>query len=184
MRALRIDGFGRSLLFAALAAAAWPAFALLAGPGLGAERALRLYVVSAGALYAALLAPSAAAGARAGLVALAIGSGTALLDRSVAGAAAGAALALAVCRGAILFRRRPARHLALELALGAGGLALARAAAAPTVAGAALGIWAFGLAQSAWFLVAGAERRPPDAAGVDPFEDARKRALALLDGDA
>jgi len=76
-------------------------------------------------------------------------------------------------------RRAPARALSVELALGAAGLGLARLVFDPSLAGTALAIWAFGLAQSAWLLLGGANpAEPPD---LDPFDEARRRSEALLD---
>jgi hypothetical protein len=133
--------------------------------------------------------PSFAAGLRfAALAALAwplaaaalapwLGSAAAL-HLHIAACAFAFALRFGAARLAAL-RRAPARALAVELVLAAGSLALARLAFAPSVAGAALAIWAFLLVQSAWPLLAVA--RDPEAAGLDPFDEARRRAEALLD---
>ena len=82
-------------------------------------------------------------------------------------------------RASRALRRAPGRALALELALGAAGLALARLAFAPSLAGTVLAIWAFGLVQSAWPLLG--EGRAAELPGLDPFDEARRRAEALLD---
>jgi hypothetical protein len=139
MRASRVSSFGASLVFAALAALAWPVVATGLVPWLGADRALRLHVAACAALYVLRFgAPRLRA-----------------------------------------LRRAPARALALELVLAAAGLALARLAFAPSLAGTALAIWAFGLVQSAWPLLG--EVRAAEVPGLDPFDEARRRAEALLD---
>jgi hypothetical protein len=78
-------------------------------------------------------------------------------------------------------RRRPLRGLAVEVALATLALALARAVGGPGPIGTALAIWAFGLAESAWFLVGrGVSAEEP---ALDPFEEALRRARAVLDGE-
>jgi hypothetical protein len=103
----------------------------------------------------------------------------------------GAALRLHVAACAFLFalhfgparlaalRAAPGRACAVELGLAAAGLALARLAFEPSLAGTALAIWAFGLAESARPLFGAG--RAPEAPGLDPFEEARRRTEALLD---
>jgi len=76
-------------------------------------------------------------------------------------------------------RRAPGRALAVELGLGAAGLALARLAFEPSLAGTALAIWGFGLVQSAWPLLGESPAAEPP--GLDPFDEARRRLEALLD---
>ena len=54
---MRWNGFARSLLFAAVAAGAFPIFALFANPVLGRASALSLYLLGIAAVYVAGLAP-------------------------------------------------------------------------------------------------------------------------------
>lgn len=108
------------------------------------------------------------------------------------GAPRALALHLVLCGGLYLARfgrarllaiqRRPLRALVIEASLALLGLALARAVGGPGLVGTALSLWAFGLVESAWFL-AGA-RDDPSPSAVDPFEEALRRARALLDGEA
>ena len=54
---MRWNGFARSLLFAAVAAGAFPVFALFANPILGRVSALSLYLIGIAVLYVAGLTP-------------------------------------------------------------------------------------------------------------------------------
>ena len=65
----------------------------------------------------------------------------------------------------------------------AGGLGLARFLAGPDTLQMAFAIWGFFLVQSFFFLVGGIAERVETTAGLDPFEVARSRALALMEGD-
>jgi len=178
----RWDGFGRSLLFGALAAAGLPLAMGLAGPLLGAATALRLYLIGTAALYAVGLAgertPRLAA---AGLATLA-GSALAALPLGLAGTAVGAAAIVAVCRSGLLWRQRRWRAVAIEALLGLLGLALARHLAGGGLVGLALGLWGYFLVQSGYFLIGGRSPRRPDAT-QDPFERARQRLERLLEDE-
>ena len=76
-----------------------------------------------------------------------------------------------------------ARALVIETCLLAGGLALARFLAGPDTAQVAFAIWGFFLVQSFFFLLGGVAERAESTAGLDSFEVARARALALMEGD-
>lgn len=99
------------------------------------------------------------------------------------------ALHLAACGALYLLRfgrarlaalhRRPLSAAAVELILATLALALARAVGGPGLTGTALGLWAFGLVESAWFLAA--PRSGRDDLPLDPFEEALRRAHADLD---
>ncbi len=110
---MRWNGFARSLLFAALAAAAFPIFALVADPILGWAPALSLYLVGIAAVYAAGLAPRRSRAVVAAGIASALGGGVLLLAPSVGTVAAGAALIVGVCRSGVLYRSRRARALVI-----------------------------------------------------------------------
>ena len=163
---------------AALAAIPW---SMLAGPAFGRPWAVAVYCLAAAVLYVVTIAPSwprgVAIGGLAGLLAIAVG----LLAPWPSEAIVGAALILAVARSGFLYRSSPARALLLEGALAFGGLLFARAMGGPGPLGIALGIWSFFLVQSLFFLAGGVEERAPATPGVDPFERARSRALALMD---
>jgi hypothetical protein len=47
----------------------------------------------------------------------------------------------------------------------------------------AFAIWGFFLVQSFFFLLGGVAERAATPAGLDPFEVARARAVALMEGD-
>ena len=180
---MRWNGFARSLLFAALAAAAFPIFALVADPVLGWAPALSLYLVGIAAVYAAGLAPRRSRAVVAAGIASALGGGVLLLAPSVGTVAVGAALIVGVCRSGVLYRSRRARALVMETCLLAGGLGLGRFLAGPDTAQVAFAIWGFFLVQSFFFLLGGVAERSEQSAGLDPFEVARARALALMEGD-
>ncbi len=178
---MRWNDFGRSLVFAGVVAAAWPSFALVAAPLLGAHTALSLYLVAAATLCAWGIAPDRARGAGAVLAAAALGGLVLVLARDVWEVAAGSALALAVTRSALLYRSRAARAVLLEMMLIGGGLGLARWLATPGPAGVALALWGFFAVQAGFFAVAGIRVRQAEPGRADGFEHARARALALLD---
>jgi len=178
---MRWNDFGRSLGFAAVAAAAWPAVALLAAPLAGARAVLALYLVAAAALHVWGIAPDRSRGAGAALATAGLGALALVLARDLWEVAAGAALALGVARSALLYRARAARALLVEAALLAGGLALARWLATPGPLGVVLALWGFFAVQAGFFAIAGVRVRPPDTGGLDRFEHARRRALELLE---
>jgi hypothetical protein len=180
---MRWNGFARSLLFAAGAAGAFPVFALVANPVLGRASALSLYLLGIAAVYAAGLAPRRSRAVVVAGIASALGAGVLLLAPSVGTVAAGAALMVGVCRSGVLYRSRRARALLAETLLLAGGLALARFLAGPDTLQVAFAIWGFFLVQSFFFLLGGVAERTETAAGLDPFEVARGRAIALMEGE-
>jgi hypothetical protein len=132
--------FGSSVRFAAFAAFAWPAVAVVLGPAVGLRSALVLHLVVSGGVWLLRFAPAR-------LRAL---------------------------------ERHPLRGAFAEVAIAVAAFALARAAFAPTLAGTALAIWAFGLVESAGFLL-----RPDDAHEdrdrPDPFDEAVRRARSALE---
>ena len=180
---MRWNGFARSLLFAAAAAAVFPIFALVADPILGRAPALALYLVGVAAVYATGLAPRRSRAVVTVGIASTLGVGVLLLAPGLGTVAAGAALIVGVCRSGLLYRSRRARALVAETFLLAGGLALARLLAGPDTAQVAFAIWGFFLVQSFFFLLGGVAERAEAAAGIDPFEVARTRAIALMEGN-
>ena len=178
------NSFGRSLAFAALAGAAWPAFALAAGSVVGTRAALSLYLVASAAIYVAGLTPRRVHGVGAALVAAAIAAAFAVATRDPAVVALGAAIAVGVSRSGLLHRARAGRALVTEATLLGGGLLLARFLVTPGVLGVALALWGLFLLQSGFFLIGGIGERSGDPRGIDRFESARRRALALLEEDA
>jgi hypothetical protein len=70
----------------------------------------------------------------------------------------------------------------LEAVLVGGGLCFARFVGGPGGVGVALGLWAFFLVQSLFFLAGGVETRTRTR-HADPFDEACARAFAVLDRD-
>jgi len=180
---MRWNGFARSLIFAAVAAGAFPVFALFANPILGPASGLSLYLLGIGVLYVAGLAPRRSRTVAAVGIAAVLGAGVLILAPSVGTIAAGAALVVGVCRSGVLYRSRRARALVTETCLLAGGLGLARFLAGPDTLQMAFAIWGFFLVQSFFFLLGGVAERTEASAGLDPFEVARARAVALMEGE-
>ena len=174
--------FLRCLAFGLVAALASIPWAMTFGPLLGHSWALAGYCLAVASLFVVAIAPTwphgVATGAAAGFVALAV----CVLAGRPAEAILGAALIVAVARSGFLYRAGPARAVVVEAVLVFGGLLAARALAGPTLLGAGLAIWAFFLVQSLFFLIGGVRERPPDEPPIDPFERARKRALAVMEG--
>jgi hypothetical protein len=176
---LRWDGFGRSLAFAALAAAGLPVAVAFAGGLFGGEGAARLYVVAAAVLYSTGLCADrsrrVAAFACAAFAAMIL----ALLPQGLRPTAVGAAGVVALVRGVLVAESRPVRTLVIEVALGAAGLAAAAWFARGGLLALCLAIWGYFLVQSGYFLI-GARG---STAAQDPFDRARARLLRLLEDD-
>ena len=174
------SAFARSLLFAALAGLGTAPFLLVAGPLVGAGRALVLYGWLAVLAYLGWTAPDL----RRGFVAVAIAAALApllILATAGGGVWAGlvaAAVLLAAGRGTLLRTLAPPRALAAEAILVGGGLLLARLLGSASLLGAVLGVWTFFLVQCLHPLLGG-EARPSEAA-LDPFEKARRELERVL----
>lgn len=183
---MRWDTFGRSALFAAVAAALWLPWMMTVGPILGAWRAHALFLGVAMAGYIGGLAPGRATPARrlgiasvAGLAAcgLALGAQTAI-ELALALAAL-----LGLARSGVLYRTTPARAVAIELGLLGGGLLFARHLSGSGALSTPLALWGFLLVQSLFFVIAGTHPRTDRARHADPFDAAHGHAVALLDRD-
>jgi hypothetical protein len=177
---MRSLGFVGTLLFAAVASVVLVVAHVVAAPSLGARSVLALFTLAAAVGYAALLGPSLRSRVRNGGAALLGGVVVLVLARGFAEIALGMALVLALVRGFLARRSPPLRALVVEIALGVGGLCLARWLAVPGVLGAAAGFWGYALVQSLYFLVPGGHLEAVETTG-DPFERARERLSALLD---
>jgi hypothetical protein len=169
-------GLGRSLLFAALAGAAYPAYALLSGDGLPGD-ALGRYLVGAAVLYAALGQVDARRAVAAGAAGAALGLAALALLPGLGARALAAALVTAFGRGAAA-PGGAGRRLVAEALLAAGGLAAVRWLAGPHPIDGGLAVWGFFLVQSARLVLPGAAARrlPPQ----DPFERAARALEDLL----
>lgn len=177
---IRCDSFARATAFAALAAGGCIVWAVTAGPWLGTGTAVTAYLVGACALYVFALVPT---GSRR-VVAMLCAAGAAIIvavHAQVLGQLAlGLAAIVGVARGVTCHRTSPSRAIAIELVLGGAALLFAAALVGSTVWSVAVALWAYLLVQSCFFLIGGVRTEIP-AAQPDPFEDAYRRAIALLD---
>ncbi len=175
---MRARRFAESLLFALLAALGAIPWTLAAGAAVGRGRAEALYLLALAALYLVWIAPSWPQKLRSGVLAAVAAAALAFVPVP---AWAAAALLVAVGRSGLLYRTKPARAVVTEAVLVGGGLAFAGWLAGPSLLDAALAVWGFYLLQSVYFLLGGvAERR--EEARTDPFEDAHRRAMAVMEG--
>lgn len=181
--ALRGRLFVATVAWGAVVALTWFPLAQLVAPHAGGRATFVLLVAVAASGFVALLARSTRQ--RLGLAAFT------LVAVALAGAASGglgaplvvAAASVAIVRSGVVFRRRPARALVIELLLAGGGLVVARALGGTSPAGVALGLWTFFLVQSAFFLVGGTVRAPTPARR-DAYAEASDRLRHLLDHPA
>ncbi len=178
---MRCNTFARSALFAAVAALAWLPWVLVAGPLVGVWNARAVYLIVVAVLYVAGLAPRGPRRASLSVVVGLVACALALVAHTTADLAIGLAVVLGVARSAFLYRAAPVRAVTMEMAFLLSGLLFARFLAGAALASTAFALWGFLLIQSFFFLLAGvcargaAERRP------DPFEEAYRRAQAMLD---
>lgn len=177
---MRWDGFSRSTVFAAIAAAAWLPWVAVVRPIAGGWHALVLYAVGLLALYIAGCSAARPRALQAALAAAAAAVLIALGARNVTELAIGLGAVLGIARSGFLYPTAPARAALRELLLIGGGLAFARFLAGATFPSVALAVWGFLLVQSCFFLL-GAATHPTDGRHPDPFEEAHRRASALLD---
>jgi len=177
---MRLDGFGRSAAFAAVAALAWMPWAMLIGPCVGVPAARALYLVVVAALYAGGLAKSPPRRASTTILVGLVGGLLALVARGTPELCLGLAAVLGVVRSGLVHRTAPARAAVLEAGLLLVGLLFARFLAAGPLA-TAFGVWGFLLVQSCFFLVGGITTRAEDGRHPDPFEEACARATEVLE---
>lgn len=175
---MRARRFGQSLLFALLAALGSIPWTLATGSAVGRGRAEALYWLALAVLHLVWIAPGWPCKLRTGVLAC---GAAAALTVVPAPAFLGAAILVAVGRSGLLYRAKPARAVATEALLVGGGLAFAGWLAGPSLLDQAFSVWGFYLLQSLFFLLGGvAERR--EEAQTDPFDDALRRATAVLEG--
>ena len=178
---MRWNDFGRSLLYAAVAAAGAVPYFLLLAPALGWHAALASYAVLSTSAYLAGLGRTVRQGLGAALLAGALGAVAALLAPSPREAFAAAALLLGLCRSGLLYRTRFARAVVSESVLLVAALGLANHLLAGSPFSAVLAVWGFFLVQSGFFLIGGARVRAEDPTGADPFDVALARAAEILE---
>lgn len=174
-------GFGRTILFGGLAAAGWPAMALLLHPVAPPDDILAVYLLAVASVYVAGLGANPRRALGAGMLATFMSVGVLTLAPGLGSVIAGAVAVLAIGRVRLFQTGGLARTLAVEgVALGIG-LLLVRAIAGPDPMHVALALWAFFLPQSLYFLVGGMTTRRDPIEGIDPFDAAHHRAEALID---
>jgi len=176
---MRHDSFASSVLFAALAAAGWLPWILLIGPIIGSEAARAFYLIGLSVLYVAIVSPRRRLTfvAAVGVIATTL----AFVAHSTVELCISLAVLIGIVRSALLYRAKAARAVVTEMALLLGGLLFARHLAGPSLLSTAFAIWAFFLVQSVFFLIGGV--RPQRSVGThpDPFEEAYRRAVVLLE---
>jgi hypothetical protein len=181
---MRWNGFGRSVVFAALAAAGLAPFTLLVSPWLSQVEALLAYAWLSAAIYPLGLGASVRRGLAGSAITLAAAAGVALVDPGARATLIAAAVSLAVVRSGALYARRLPRAIVIETGFVLGGLAIANALLGASILSTTLAIWGFYLVQSVFFLVGGSRWERRARVPADPFEAARDRALAILDDTA
>ena len=181
---MRWNTFGRSAVFAALAGIGILPWIVLAGPMLGMRWALAVYLVTLTATAVVGAAPSLRRGLGVSVMVTLLGGCLAVTTHTLPALALGLAVLFAMARGVFLYRLRPARAVAVEVALVGGGLLFARFLAGPSLISLVLAVWGFLLVQSVFFLVGGVRVRERAVPQQDPFDTAHERARALLDGSA
>ena len=141
-------------------------FALIAGLGLPC--------------YALLVAPTLRRGVVALLLSAALVAPVALVDPGPRVVFVLTPFVLGIVRSAILFPRPLARALFLELCVSGLALALSAFFQDASLVGETFAVWAFWLVQAGFALAPG-EAQPAQENEGDAFEDARARALAVLE---
>ncbi len=178
----RWDGFGRSLFFAAVAAAGLPVAVTFGAPLFGSTASVRAYLLLIAGCYAVGLSGERSRRLTALAMASVAGFALAVLPVGLAGTAVGAAAIIAIGRSGIAQRQRAWRACVIEGALGTAALGVASFLASGGLLALCLAVWGFFLVQSAYFLIGGRTARR-DAAPRDPFERARERLERLLDDE-
>lgn len=171
----------RTLAFGGVAALGSIPWAMVLGPFFGRSWALAGYCLLAVTLYLAVIARGWHRALVVGTAVSLCAGVVAVLATTPSEAVLGAVVILAVARSGFLYRGRPARTVVLEAAMTCGGLLFARLLAGPTLLSAGFAIWGFFLVQSLFFLAGGVSEREPEEPKIDPFERARRRALALME---
>jgi hypothetical protein len=174
-----VSGFGRTLVYGAVASAALPLAVLALGPTLGLDRALGLYAVLATAGYLAALSRGARQRVAVSCGALAAGLLAFAASGSSAELFALLGVGVALARGGLLVRRSAPRAVAIEGAVLAASLLAARWLASPGLLGSAVALWGWFVVQSFAFLPAGVRAGRAGTDG-DPFEVARRHLEELL----
>ena len=179
---IRWNTFGRSALFAAVAAAGWIAWAVVTVPLFGSWTARTMALVGTTALYVAGLSRQGTRRVVAGVAAGLVGTGLAVLAHTTAELAIGLCAVLGVARSGMFYRATCARAATTEAALLIGGLLFARFLAGGSLLSTASALWGFLLVQSTFFLFVGVQVQMRTDRHPDAFDEAHKRAITLLEG--
>ena len=129
---MRWNTFGRSAAFAALAGTSVLPWVVITGPLLGMRCALAVYLVALTVTTVTALAPSLRRGLGVGLIVALLGSCLAVATRTLPELVLGLAVLFGMARAVFLYRLRPTRAVAVEVAL-IGGVHELRNVAAPQV---------------------------------------------------
>jgi hypothetical protein len=178
----RWNGFGRSLVFAVVAAAGVPVATTFGAPLVGGAASVKLYLLAVAGVYVAGLGVERSRRVAAATLAALAGLVLACLPLGLAGTALGAAAIVAVGRSGIAWRQPGLRGPAVEGLLGGVGLGVAAFLATGGLLALCLAVWGYFLVQSAYFLIGGGAPRR-DAPDRDPFERARARLERLLEDE-
>ncbi len=177
---MRWNTFSQSVLFGGVAAAAFAVFALILSSRFGVEWSLVGFAACAIPIYLVGLAETRRRGAAAAMLAAGLIAGVVALDASPREALFVSALALGLARSGIAYPRAFARGVLIESMLGVGGLSVAGILIGTSTLSVVLAVWGFFLVQAVFFLIPRARPiRPAEA--IDPFDEARDRANAILD---
>ncbi len=181
---MRWNGFLGSILFGAFAAFAYQPTLLLFGPSIGYRAAAAGFLIVAAASYVAGLVAEPRRGLTAAVLVGFVVTVAAALTRSPPLVAVVAMAAVGFVRSAMLYEMPFGRALFVELVLLGGSAVLGSYLIAQGPLGGAMAVWGVFLVQSIYFLSANGSTtsRARTRAPRDPFEAARARAYALLDG--
>ncbi len=180
------NSFGKSLLFALLAASCFPLFAL-AMSAFGGMHSFSLYFVLATSVYLCGLGRHRPRSLAAGVVTAACGLGALMAGATLVEVSLLLAALLGIFRSGLLFHntgkggKHFGRAFAIEVTLLGAGLGLTFFLLDYSILSQALALWGFFLVQSAYLLIGGEWRREENEAVGDPFGRACARAYALMD---
>ena len=177
---MRWGSFSRSALFGAVAAAAVAPFLLTLGPWLGVQWALVGFAALVIPLYLTGLGDTRRRGMAAAVFGSALIAAIAILDPTPRDALVAMALVLGLARSGLAYPGSFVRSAIVELLLQVGGLSVAATLIGSSTLSVVLAIWGFFLVQSVFFLLS-ATRSSAPRGEVDPFDEARDRAIAILD---
>ncbi|MEM6531321.1 MAG: hypothetical protein AAF654_01790 [Myxococcota bacterium] len=178
---MRWNTFIGSLVFGAVAAAAYEPVVLLLGDVTGYRSATAVYLILVAAAYMAGMVSDGARGLRAAFL-----TGTLLtIGAAITGSpllvGAGAIATVGLVRSGYLYRGAFGRSVLIEGGLFVGSVLLAGYLLEQGRMGGALAVWGVVLVQSLYFLVGPSGLERTEGVRRDAFEVARSRALALLE---